>query len=117
MVTDEFKLQLFGKDLFEELLDLFPSTVIRPDGKKEYLKTDLRRSKSKYKTITNDQVDIHNHIMQCLALEIATRTANNSMKYFRRIFNWLNTEGWKEFENNLSDKTIELTDGYGTDII
>ena len=109
VVTEQFKNQLLGEDLFEELLALYPSNVIRKDGKKEYLKTDLRRSKNRYKVITNNRVDLHEHILKCLQVEITTRTANNSMMYFRKIYNWLNAEGWKDFEPQLNDSTMQLS--------
>lgn len=116
MVTDAYKSVLYGKDLFNELLSLFPSTVTRPDGKEEYLKTDLRRSRSRYKSITGEQVGIHDHIMECLQKEISIKTATGSMKYFRRLYNWLNAEGWKEYEKAKTAVGTVSTDGYGTDV-
>lgn len=118
-VTDNCKNQLFGKDLFEELLALFPTYTIRPTGTKEFLKTDLRRSKAKYSQITKDQIDSHETILRCLQLEIKTKTATGSMKYFKKIYNWLTSEGWKEFEpllNTTGNGEVEpnLSNGYGT---
>ena len=106
-------------DLFTDFLDVFPTYTTRPNGIKEYLKIDLKRSKAKYDKIVEGRIDVHEHIIKCLATEVKHKTATGGMPYFKRLFNWLNAEGWREFELQMQGLPVEstdLTDGYGTDV-
>ena len=117
-VTNSYILSVTGGDLFEELLYYYPSTIVRPNGKQEYLKTDLRRSKALYNKITNGRLDLHMEIVKCLKKEVETKTQTGSMAYFKRIHNWLLAEGWKEQEHLLNNSNeLEISNGYGTDIV
>lgn len=120
-ITDLYKTSILSTNLFDEFIELFPTTITRPDGTKEYLKTDVRRSKAKYEKITENRIDMHEHIMKCLQAELRQKQLTSSMKFFKKLYNWLNSETWKEYEHliNTSEQETELinlTDGYGTNV-
>lgn len=118
-VTPEYFRTLKGKGFFEELLATFPPSVLRPDGLRDYLRTDRKRAERKYKTITKNRKDIHMHILECLKFELEQRSKNGTLMYMKKLPNWLNSESWKEWEEKLKLNSIfeEEENSYGTDII
>src|SRR5208337_1121888 len=54
-------------DFFDELVQTFPASVIRTDGTKDFLRTDLKRSRVIYSSITKNKYPIHVHILECLS--------------------------------------------------
>src|SRR3972149_11595454 len=60
-------------DFFDELVQVFPVSVIRPDGTKDFLRNDLKRCKVQYSKITKNKYFIHQHILECLKYEIALK--------------------------------------------
>ena len=114
-ITDKCKKTFKNKGRFEEFYNAFPTSVIRPDGKRESLRTDKKRCATKYNRIAKRQ-DIHDTIMECLNKELLDRESNGTMKYMKKMPNWLSSEGWKEYEN--TDGVVAITGGgYGTEII
>lgn len=119
-VTKEYLSTLQGKGFFEELWLTFPVSVIRPDGIRDSLRTSRKRVRTAYKRIVKNRKDNHEHIIACLKLEIRERTKNDTMKYMKKLPNWLSSESWKEWEEKLKLDAIfdheEETD-YGTNIL
>ena len=118
-VTTEYFRSLKGKGFFEELLATFPPSVLRPDGLRDYLRTDRKRAERKYKTITKNRKDIHMHILDCLKFELEQRRKTNTLMYMKKLPNWLSSESWKEWEEKLKLNSIfeEEEESYGTDIL
>lgn len=109
-----------GKGYFEEFYAAFPVSVIRPDGKRESLRTDKKRCNTKYNRIAKRK-DVHEHIIKCLEFEISERKRTNSLMYMKKMPNWLSSETWKEYEEKM--KVSELIDipleeeAYGTKLV
>lgn len=104
-------------DYFEELLLEFPGMVIRPDGTKDYLKTDLNKSRKLYTQLTKRDSVLHRQIMDCLRFEIRERIRTNKMGYMKRLFKWLNSEEWKSWQAQIADSNVETNDlGYGLNL-
>ena len=102
-------------DYFDEFLQHYPTTVIRPDGVKDYLRTDINRCRILYNKITKGNQALHNNIVNCIKYEVRLRNADGSMKYMKRLPKWLSSEEWKISEQRMKDDVIvsptEL--GYG----
>lgn len=117
-ITTSFSKFLLSGDFFDELVQVFPVSVTRSDGTRDYLRVDLKRSKIMYSKITKNKLAMHNHILDCLRFEIATKTRNNGMQWMKRLPKWLVSEEWKVYEQALQDaKYDSLTHedlGYGT---
>lgn len=107
-------------DFFDEIIQAFPASVIRPDGTRDYLRTDTHRCRKKYAIITKNKLVLHQHILSCLQYEIALRRKEGKLGYMKRIPNWLASEEWKSYEQRIKDEAIEsLTNtdlGYGNNL-
>jgi hypothetical protein len=105
-----------GKGYFEEFYMAYPVSVVRPDGKRESLRTDKKRSQTKYNRLAKRK-DVHEHIMKCLEYEVKERTQNNSLMYMKKMPNWLGSETWREYEEKIKIDSLidtikeELDDG------
>lgn len=90
-------------DFFDEFLNTFPTSTIRPDGIRDYLRTDVNRCKKVYTRITNGKESVHRNIMDCLRCELESRKRFNKMPYMKKLPNWLSSEEWKTWEQQLKD--------------
>ncbi len=106
------------KDEFEELLELYPVKVLRPDGTKDYLRTDLKRCKKAYLKILGASSTRHKTIMNALKFELQIREQEGNMRYMKRLPKWLAAEEWHVYIERMNDKedTNEHS-GYGTTLI
>jgi len=107
---------------FEELLTKFPKRVKRTDGVNDYLLTDLKKSKIKYNNLVNKTTNLHQHILECLEYELKHRHKNNTMKFMRRLPNWLESEEWRTFEQSMEEdkdniKNERIETSYGTELL
>lgn len=115
-------------DFFDELVQVYPASITRPDGTKDYLRTDLNRCRKLYSKITGDKYIIHLNILDCLKYEVSLRRKESNLSYMKRLPNWLRSEEWKSYEQRMKDeaydsdlfeintgKEVEL--GYGNNLI
>lgn len=119
VIRDEFLNLINVKiDLFQELLDIYPIKVRRPDGFYDYLKTDSSRSRKKYNQMLKGNKLQHNKIIDALKYELKVRQQQGSMMYMKRLPKWLSSEEWQVFEERMKDEKNEekLISTYGTDI-
>jgi hypothetical protein len=106
-------------DIFEELVRHYPKSVVRPDGKVDYLLTDLSSAKNIYTKLTNKNIALHDFIIICLEEEIEDRTENDTMKYMKRLPKWISDRGWESYKERMRDLQPvngDLHYGYGTRI-
>ena len=110
--TDEI---LKTDDIFEELLEAYPSSVIRTDGVIDYLRTDQKSCKLLYIKTTKNSRASHEHILKCLNFEVEKRNRDGSMKFMPRMSKWLTQEAWKSYEDEINKSVIPVNT-YGTDL-
>ena len=106
-------------DYFDEFLQHYPTTITRPDGTKDYLRTDTNRCRLIYNRITKGNQALHNHIVECLKYEVRLKTSDGSMKYMKRMPKWLASEEWKISEQRMKDDKSEpniINLGYGNNL-
>ena len=102
-------------DIFEELLETYPSSVIRTDCVVDYLRTDQKACKVLYARLTRLSLARHKHILKCLEFEVDKRKKDGSMKFMPRMGKWLTVEAWKSYEdemNKLPNNEVK----YGTEL-
>lgn len=102
-------------DMFDEFLSEFPNKVIRSEGNVDFLKSNVAKCRTKYKSITKGKRHIHEHILNCLRFELDIKQSTNSMKFMKKLPNWLESEEWKAYEEEIKNgNKIEKNLGYGT---
>jgi hypothetical protein len=94
-------------DYFDEFLNQFPASVTRPDGNKDYLRTDINRVRKLYSKITGNKYLVHKNILDCLRFEILLRNKECNMAYMKRLPKWLASEEWKIYEQRLKDEGMD----------
>ena len=102
-------------DIFEELLETYPSSVIRTDGVVDYLRTDQKTCKMMYMKISHNNQADHQHILKCLRFEVDKRTKDGSLKFMPRMSKWLTTEAWKSYEDEMHKLPNDKVK-YGTEL-
>lgn len=100
-VTQDFISFISGGDIFQELVESYPRYVTRPDGNVDYLLTDLSKVKFTYIKLTQNSKALHEHILRCLKEEIDDRESNDSMKFMRRLPNWISDRGWETYNERV----------------
>jgi len=108
-------------DFFDEFVQTYPTSVIRPDGTKDYLRTDLNRCRRIYNKITGSKYSLHLNILQCLQFELAIRRKEGKLCYMKRLPKWLSSEEWKCYEQRIKDEGLESLSntedlGYGNSL-
>lgn len=107
-----------GEDYFDEILNEYPVKVVRPDGVKDYLRTDLKRCRRNYSKIATSRKK-HRRILNALKYEKKVREQEDSWKYMKRLPKWLSSEEWKVFEERLKDEQDDRGEdklGYGQEL-
>ena len=118
-ITDNFIQLITGDDLFEQLIQYYPNSVVRPDGNTDYLLTDLSRAKSMYLKLVHNNKMLHEHIIRCLKHEIDDKEDSDSMAYMKRLPKWISEKTWESYNERVRD--LRSVDGdttlnYGTTI-
>jgi len=115
-ITEEFRNKFKVRDFFSEFFDLYPASVLRRDGLKDYLRGDISRCRKYYEKIVGKSKSRHEHIMECLKFEIESRKRANSLGYMKRMAKWLISEEWKLYDEFMKDTNIQTKaeEVYGT---
>lgn len=117
-VTSDFIDRLKSRDYFDEFYAMYPVSVTRPDGTKDYLRGNISRSRKIYQHHVGQSKLKHNKMLAALNFEITNRTMSNKMGYMKRLYSWLLSEEWVLYEEFLQDKTVQkqIEEVYGTKI-
>lgn len=119
-VTESFFRTLKNKGYFDEFWSKYPVSVVRPDGTYSALRTARKQCERKYKKLAGRK-DQHDHILKCLIFEVNERKRTNTLRFMKKMPNWLSSETWKEWEQRMMSAELfdlgEVKDKYGTAII
>jgi len=113
-VTDNFT-SLFSDDfdsMFAELIDTYPMKVQSPNrgvrilhAKDPKAKAN-EKAKKKYKKITKNKKNNHDHIIKCLKMQLDVDKDN--LGYMQNLETWLNNHTWEKYEDiSYEDKSHE----------
>lgn len=118
-VTEEFELSLNSKSYFDEFYEAYPKYITRPDGTKDYLRTDMHRCRKFYEQIIGRSRSKHENILTCLKFEVNYKYKTNKMSYMKRMPKWLLSQEWQVYEQMMADEQHNPTTQpvtYGGDI-
>lgn len=104
------------KSYFDLFYEMFPVYVLRPDGTKAYLRTNVNKCKNLYNSIVGRSSAYAEHINACLKFEIDKKMNTGKIGYMNNMWKWLTGRMWEESEQEMQDSTNTIT-GYGEDFI
>jgi len=112
-IRNKFLFIIEEGDYFDELVERYPIKVFRPDGTKDYLRSDLSRCRRNYKKIAPSRKK-HKRILDSLEFEKKVREKEDSWKYMKKLPKWLSSEEYKVFEERMKDEEkLDEDLGYG----
>ena len=111
-------------ELFWEIFGMYPIKVYNgnvtrilrassPDSKEA--QECLKKYKSKVKT-----VEMHEHIVKCLNVELGMRTKEKNTEYMQKLVTWLNQSAWENYESFVTEAgnmNLENKESYGGGLI
>lgn len=104
-------------DMFDQFFAMYPVYVDRPDGTKDYLRSNLNKCRAFYKVICGKSQAAHEHILECLKYDLEKKSMNGKLSYMKRMWQWLTSREWESIEQEMLDKKDEpIQQTYGTDI-
>jgi len=109
-VRNKFLFIIEEGDYFDELLESYPTKVFRPDGTKDYLRSDVRRCRKNYNKIASSRKK-HERILKALEFEKKIREMEGSWKYMKKLPKWLSSEEWRIFEERMKDEQEKSSEG------
>ena len=101
--------------MFDEFYETFPVYVLRPDGTKGFLRSNVNKCRKEYNRIIGRSRAMHEHIMQCLRYEIDNKMRTGKIGYMKTMWKWLTQHEWECYEDQL--KNQEEIYSYGTDCL
>lgn len=119
IIRPRFRELMSDGDFFDEFYEVFPVKAIRPDGKTDYLRINSNNCRKLYSDITNNKKSLHKKIISCLDFEVASREREGSMKWMKKMHNWLASEEWKSWEERMIDEPFNKEEnklGYGNEL-
>ena len=79
IVTEEFASKLKSRDFFDEFYSMYPVSVTRPDGSKDYLRGNVSRSRKIYESHVGNSKSKHDKMISALNFEITNRTMSGKI--------------------------------------
>ena len=106
------------KTWFDEFYEVFPVYVMRPDGTKGFLRSNINKCRNEYNKIVGKSRAMHEHILECLKFEVSNKTMTGKLGYFKTMWKWLTQHEWEVIEEQLQYEQGETVNenSYGTTI-
>ena len=104
------------KSMFDEFYDQFPVYVIRPDGTKGFLRSNINKCRKEYNRIVGKSKAMHKHIMNCLKYEIDNKMQTGKMGYMKTMWKWLTQHEWETIEEQMKLEEPLNSYSYGTEL-
>ena len=104
------------KSLFDTFFETFPVYVIRPDGTKGFLRSNINKCRKEYNRIIGKSKAMHEHILKCLNYEIQNKMATGKLGYMKTMWKWLTQREWEAIEDQINEQPVTYN-AYGTNIL
>ena len=117
-LSDKSKELLKEKDWFDEFYDQFPVYIIRPDGTRDYLRTNVNKCRKQYRQIVGRSKAMHQHLLKALKYDIEKKATNGSLAYMKTMWKWLTQCEWENYDEELKyNEQPKTVKEYGTELI
>ena len=104
------------KTWFDEFYEVFPVYVMRPDGTKGFLRSNINKCRKEYNRTVGKSKAMHEHIMNCLRKEIEDKMMTGKLGYMKTMWKWITQREWEAIEEQMYNEPI-TSDAYGTSCI
>lgn len=113
--TEELIEKLTPKDtLFEQFYITYPTMVIRPDGTKGFLRSNVKKCREYYNKLVKGNSELHSKIIAALNYEISDKTITGKLCYMKTMWKWLTSHEWELIEEQMNNQyTFQA---YGTEL-
>ena len=103
-------------NMFDQFYEVFPVYVIRPDGTKGFLRSNVNKCRKQYNSIVGKSKAMHDHIMACLRFEIEDKMSTGKIGYMKTMWKWLTQHEWECYEEQMQESK-NIIDGYGNSLL
>lgn len=103
------------EDWFEEFYKAYPVYVIRPDGTKGFLRSNINKCRKQYNSIVGKSKAMHEYLLNCLNFEVMNKTMTGKLGYMKTMWKWLTQNEWETLEEQMQYEEQNLN-GYGTEL-
>lgn len=104
---------------FDEFYEVFPVYVIRPDGTKGFLRSNVNKCRKEYNRIVGKSKAMHEHLLKCLKFEIETKMMTGKIGYMKTMWKWITQHEWEVTEEEMQmnmEQDLKEGGSYGSDI-
>lgn len=101
--------------LFDQFYNVYPTMVIRPDGTKGFLRSNVKKCREYYNKLVKGNPELHNRILSALNYEISDKTITGKLGYLKTMWKWLTSHEWELIEEQMKDNQ-PIFQLYGTTI-
>ena len=105
------------KSYFDLFYDMYPVYVMRPDGSKSYLRSNVNKCRHLFNSKVGNSSAMAEHIIKCLEFEIDKKMNEGKLSYMMTMWNWLSRSQWEVSEEEMQDKELQTNQAYGTELI
>ena len=106
-----------SQNYFDLFKDIYPTYVLRPDGTKGYLQTNINKCRHLFNLYTGLSEAMAEHLIDCLNFEISKKMKTGKLGYMKTMYRWLTEHHWEESEAEMQDEANTNASSYGTDLI
>lgn len=103
------------KTWFDEFYEVFPVYVMRPDGTKGFLRSNINKCRKEYNRTVGKSKAMHEHIMNCLRKEIDDKMMTGKLGYMKTMWKWITQHEWEAIEERMYNEP-SIENGYGTEL-
>lgn len=92
------------QSMFNEFYETFPVYVVRPDGTKGFLRSNINKCRKEYNHIIGKSKAMHEHIMNCLKFEIDDKMRTGKIGYMKTMWKWITQHEWESCEEQMYEQ-------------
>lgn len=104
-----------NEDWFEEFYKAYPVYVVRPDGTKGFLRSNINKCRKQYNSIVSKSKAMHEHLLNCLNFEVMNKTMTGKLGYMKTMWKWLTQNEWETLEEQMQYEKQNIN-SYGTEL-
>lgn len=106
------------KDYFDLFYETYPVYVLRPDGTKGFLRTNVNKCRKLFNSYVGSSTDMAEHLIDCLSRDVYNKIKTGKLGYMKTMWKWLCDHQWEEIEEEiLASEESNNSSTYGTELI